>query len=424
MLQETHLQQREEQTQSSLVRSNFSQIWHLFLLSQCYKRPMACFYEGESYQAVVAELKATEVVLHIPNFVYVEQANHINIEISHANFSHQLELTIIHSEEEHNTCAIPHTIAAKLDYSQQDTLDFIHFPLRFTLDTIPYSKSYFIEAVTIDLLSRSQLRFIMQELCSDLPNLQTVYALVVDYLRNNIIYDFNFHVYARNQKIGLVQAVILNEKKTFFISDVRKKASYCDLLGANNLTNLHQICKAEQTGGTQSRKAYWYVKQCQDLSCNRKSYAIAPLWIFDTVVGFIGISTTLFDQGSILKQDACKLDLAAKLMSYAMSKATISHKYFHASHAQIVAIDKYGLSFKIKDKKVYHYLQWQKYLSLFLELEGRSNIELKAKIIQSQSLEQDEYRLKTEFYQIKPESILTLDKLLYECNKNRFQAAS
>lgn len=225
-----------------------------------------------------------------------------------------------------------------------------------------------------------------REIISDSPSLEIIFSMLVAILKE-INEDFSMRLFVRDKKMGQLQLdeaeeIILNTRKTFYISNVFKSTTYFSKQNYDVLTNFFDLFQK-----TAKEQEEFYALQHienlkkKDIEKYLLSYVIFPISLFDEIIGHIRVQSSQFDRKYISSYDAQRLHHLGELFSHAISKMSIRQSYFESksTSTRIINISLSGLLMELDNLVLFHYLQKHRRIKMLIDL-GEAKIEVYGEI--------------------------------------------
>ncbi len=410
------LSNRIHQTEDaqSVLFSQRNQIWHLFCLVTSDRRDVICSYGKKTYQGKIVELSRELAVLYISNFVNEKIAS-LRIEFIHADTSYWVEASIVSTYKQYLFLQIPYLFHSqkkrkKTRISSNDVL------LNFTLCYPPYPLTPIQNLYTNDFQNIYSLRFIINEVEKEYPNINLLYKMFTDHLYKMGL-EWSFHVCSSKEDpediSNIIDKIIREENAVFFIKNTQDIDTYHSKPTSQYLTNFHSYYEKLQSSSQAENDALFMKVQKEDTDNSLKSYAYAPLKALGKTIGHIHLTSSLFSKRVITEEDAIYLDMLSKFFTYAINKASITKKHYHPIGIPVLDISQTGLSFTI-EKELGECLIQEGYMQLKIIL-PENVINTKAKITRNELLkEKNKMKIGLEFYKSEPNTNLILENYIYK----------
>ncbi len=407
-----HRAGQEEVAEESILGSDINQIRHLFYWLRSEQRRVQVNYGAEEYKATVFEVTNTVAHMRMPGF-QGERARRCRIKFEIVNILYQFEVPIVDIGPETLAIKIPaHIQSAKRRKNRRIWVDDMY--MRWIIAYQPL----FGRRGTGQILE-ARYPHIVAELRRDEPDLYLVNHIVTEELAE-IAPDFEIKFYPEKYKRNLMETMIAQEKKTFYLGEVANVESYYKARRTYGLINYNREYRQilRTISEEEAAKQFEQLQQ-QDMHNHLANYVCAPLMIFDEVIGHIYVYSTVFDYGVLSEDQALQIDMLAQLMNYAMSKTVIARSYFRHTFSRVVNISMGGLLFELNNRTIFDYLTFHDHLKM--EIQIRHHLMHLSGEITRYYPTREGFNIGVRFYQAGPDDYKVLQNFVAERSRLMFE---
>lgn len=210
-------------------------------------------------------------------------------------------------------------------------------------------------------------------------------------------------------------------KKTIYIENTESLNSYFYPIQNVLFTNYERMYKTMlKTKSEEDVVKYFEDIRRKDLRNQINSYIISPIFLFDSIYGCLYLETSFVDRKRIYLEDAIKITMIAKSLSYAITKKVIYNTYFLEPLIEVRNISLSGVLLKLYSRTLYEYLIENDILRLNIEIKNKV-LSFLAIIVRMFSIGESEFYLALEFVEYFEDAFNELEKYLYELQQKKGQ---
>ena len=402
----------EEVAEESILGSDINQIRHLFYWLRSESRPVQVNYGAEEYRATVFEVTNTIAHMRVPGF-QGERARRCRIKFEIVNILYQFEVPIIDIGPDTVSIKIPAYIqSAKRRKNRRIWADDMY--MRWIIAYQPL----FGRRGTGQILE-ARYPHIVAELRRDEPDLYLINHIVTEELAR-IAPAFEIKFYPENYRRNLMETMIAQEQKTFYLKEVGASETYYKAQRTYGLINFNREYRQLLRTGSEEEAAKHFEKmQQEDMHQHLANYVCAPLMIFDAVIGHIYAYTTVFDRGVLSEDQALQIDMLSQLMNYAMSKTVIARSYLRHTFTRVVNISMGGLLFELNNRTIFDYLTFHDHLKMQIQIRHHL-MHLTGEITRYYPIK-DGFNVGVQFYEAGPDDYRVLQDFVAERSRLMFE---
>ena len=407
------------------IRFGIDRVRHIFSFLHIRKQYIRCDIADTVCQAFILDIKQKLAILYVKDLENLQIGDLYNFEMEfyYFNTKYQFDVFVSEIHGNHICIYIPDELqSTKRRKTERVLVD--DFFIRFTLAYPPFPVLPFKNLLPLEPRVYGSFSSIIEELEKDEPKMSFIYAEICNQIKK-MGFTPDLQIYPSGSQAkpsGIMEETMHKEKKTFFVADSREIESYFLPPEGERLTNLHRVYEDLEKESPGKGRSYCQEIQKQDTENSIRSYAYTPLIVFSSVIGYIKIFSTTFDQKTISEEQLENLDLLVQFLSYGIKKSIITQKYYYQINARVRNIGRGGLFFEIEDKKVLDYLISHIYLKITLEFEGYV-LNVKARIMQYYAMEEaGNYGVGVQFYKEDPDASMILENLIYEQKRSDLKA--
>ncbi len=208
-------------------------------------------------------------------------------------------------------------------------------------------------------------------------------------------------------------------KKTIYIENVESINSYFNPIQNVLFTNFERIYKMMLRTKTEEDVIHYFENiRKNDLRNQINSYIISPIFVFDSIFGYLYLESSFTERRRIYLEDAIKVCIITKVLGYALTKKIIHDEYFLEAKIEVKNISLSGILLKITSPTLFDYLIENDILRIKIIIKNRV-IECISIIVRMFSISENEYYIALEFLEFLDDSFSLLENYLYSLSKKR-----
>ncbi len=263
-----------------------------------------------------------------------------------------------------------------------------------------------------------QFTHLFREIKFDVPNLKLMNMIVTDYIRK-VSDEYELVIYKPGDGHDFIKNTLSKDNKTIYISDCADVDTYIEDLKSKYFKTFFEIYqeKVKDVGDFQARK-FFEVMQKKENRAFLVSYIIAPITMFDRVIGHIKVYSTAMDKHMLTRTDLEYIHEMTEIFSYGLTKVAIKGNTFNEiyTNTRIVDISISGLLFEISDENLFQYLKKHSSVKMYIPM-GKNKLEINGEIIRY-IISDDGYKLGVNFFSSNPGDMKILETYIYEKKGN------
>ena len=364
MILQTQKSRFRDFTKAKTEKRKF-RILNIFYLAKSNGINIIFWYSETYYRVRVIKVDVDNITFQVPNFqIQPQRMAVIYFEI--LNQYYHGTVRILKYENDYVTIASPE----ELKFFKDRIYKRVKFDDIFIRFNIEYSYLFDIKGRELEL--QNQYPYFFAEIIQDQPSVKLLYSMLLTKMKeigNNFSVEM---LYLRDPKtFTLFENILIKEKKTLIIEDVSKIESYIEPLPLEQLTNLNNYYKKRvHTIGEYNALLEIEELVREDSKSFLVSYLMAPIHIYDRVVGYVRINVDQFQKHWIHRLTAREFHTMCQIFSYGLTKIRVCNSYFNpnSNHTRILNLSVNGLLMEIFDKTLFEYSKKYKNLKIILPI--------------------------------------------------------
>ncbi len=399
----------------TILGSDVNIVKHLFYYLKADNREFEFIYEEEILIAAVEDIKADTVTLTIPDLVE-KGSRRARVRFEVMNINYQFEVAIQDIHHDLTTIRTPTELQSyQLRSNRRIPVDdlFMNFIILFR------SLAGGSREVGKNLYAESRFPHLMKEIRKDRPDIKLVNLILTDAVQK-VTKDYELKFFNELEFLSdddnLVKDVLQKLGHTIYISDCNRVESYIQPTNSEYLFNFHQTFESMMVefGEDYTREYFENLARTESREFF-VSYVIAPIRLYDDVVGYLKAYSTAMDRFTISYSQAIYIHELSEILSYAFTKGAIQFGSYETmqSTTRVVDISLDGLLFEIQDKRLFHYLKRHNIIKMFIPLKKEKTLILKGEIIRFLD-RGDHFHLGVNYFSSAPDDMLYLEDFLFE----------
>ena len=401
--------------EETIIGSDVNIVKHLFYYLKADNREFEFIYEEEILIAAVEDIKTDTVILTIPDLVEKgSRRARVRFEVMNINYQFEVAIQDIHHDQ--TTIRTPTELQSyQLRTNRRIPVDdlFMNFIILFR------SLAGGSREVGKNLYAESRFPNLMKEIRRDQPDIRLINLIVTDaILKVSKDYDLKFfnELEFLSETDSFLKNVLQNSGKTIYIPDCNRLDSYIHPTDGEFLFNYHSDYeKMKEEFGEEYSNEYFENMRKTESRDFFVSYVIAPIRLYDDVVGYLKAYSTAMDRFTISHTQAIYIHELSEIISYAFTKGAIQFGSYETmqSTTRVVDISLDGLLFEIQDKRLFHYLKRHNIIKMFIPLRKDRTLLLRGEILRYLD-RGDHYHLGVNYFSSAPDDMLYLEEFLFE----------
>ncbi len=390
MLERTRYLNLEIEKEFPKVYSDKNQIWHLFLLFQANERNLICRFQDQVYEGLILQISYQNAILNLKHFQGTN-ARSFEIEFIYNNTIYQLEVIITEFYREFVCIKMPEFLSSK-KHRKNPRVKVDDIYIHLTLAPPPYPKSGIPNINQNDFRLYGSLKNLLKILESDEPNLSFVQIEIMENFKK-WGFENEIHIYDDSNQNDIIYKTLLEEKKTLYIKNCNQIESYTENKLKEEYTNFHnsgdsQISNEKET--TPKTNTLIENLQKNDVVGGVSSYAIAPIFFFKKLIGYMRIASKMENTSSINEEIVNELTIFANSLSFGINKSYLAKKYAQQSYLKMIDLSIEGCSILIANQDLYEFIKEFSYVKIKTDIDHVS-LFLEAKVIHGKKDEEKNY---------------------------------
>lgn len=396
----------------TILGSDINQIRHIFYYLKSEKVPIKVSYSVDSYTGFIVHIEDILAEISILGF---EETSHRRLLLSFnfMNSLYQFEVTIHRVIKDRIFFFLP----LNIQFVSRRKYPRFYPSNLYAMINIEYI--YLFSQKEYEQQFHQQYTIVAQELKKTNPDIQIITRILL-YDIIKISPSFQLIFFNQNQipkqNEWLVKQ-LMSIKKTIYIENVESLNSYFIPIQNVLFTNLERIYKTMlRTKTEEDVIRYFESMRTNDLRNQLHSYIISPIFLFDSMFGYLYLETRFTDRKRIYMEDATKITIISKALSYALTKKIIHNSFFLEPKIEVKNISLSGILLKVHSPILYDYLIENDILRIRLVIKNKQ-IECLGIIVRMFSLSPNEYYIALELVEYFEDSFSVLENYLYNLSK-------
>ena len=397
---------KDDFTEITILGSDINQIRHLFYHLKAEEISLEVSYLTDVYTAQVLQVQEIFAELYVPGF---EEGGLRRCRLTLEAFRdlYQFEVSIHSIARDRITIRIP----AYIQTAQRRKNARAFVSDLFMKVNIVYQHMFNYR----DAAQLAETRFpsIIRELRRDEPDLYLINRIITEAL-NEISPYFDFEFYGENRPEDFRDRMLLDLNQTIYIHDTSTSDSYFQPRASSaGLANFQkEFMRLSRMSSAREAEQYFEKLRQQDSRNFIHNYVLAPLKIFNEIVGRIFIHASSLEKNYISFEQARLIDVLAQLLSYAMTKNAIYRSYFQHTMIRVSNISLTGLLFELQDDALFDFLTFHDHIVMKLSI--RHNTLVLKGVISRYYPSENGYMIGVNFTDAAPDDYRILENFIYE----------
>jgi hypothetical protein len=401
--------------EETIIGSDVNIVKHLFYYLKADNREFEFIYEEEILIAAVEDIKTDTVILTIPDLVEKgSRRARVRFEVMNINYQFEVAIQDIHHDQ--TTIRTPTELQSyQLRTNRRIPVDdlFMNFIILFR------SLAGGSREVGKNLYAESRFPNLMKEIRKDQPDIRLINLILTDAIQKvSKDYDLKFYneLEFLSETDSFLKNVLQSSGKTIYIADCNRLDSYIGETTGEFLFNYHSdFEKMKEEFGEEYSYEFFETMRKAESRDFFVSYVIAPVRLYDDVVGYLKAYSTAMDRFTISYSQAIYIHELSEIISYAFTKGAIQYGSYETmkSTTRVVDISLDGLLFEIQDKRLFHYLKRHNIIKMFIPLQKDRTLILRGEILRYLD-RGDHYHLGVNYFSSAPDDMLFLEEFLFQ----------
>ena len=398
--------------EDTILNSDINRVRHLFYFLKAKGREIEITYMQERYSARISQISEDELTLTLSGFKEgAIRRCRLRFEAYKELYQFEVPILLIATDQ----------IVVKTPSFIQSVQRRVYPRIRpddLFMKFIIYWRPL-LGMTGPDFFSESRYPQIIMELRKDLPNLYLLNRIFSEEIQK-ISPTFRLKIYSKDDPGGesLMEKVMRSTGKSVYIKDVGKIENYYENMVHDKLVNYRGVYLKLLKEDSEENRADEYFKELHNKERNEflSSYVCVPLRIYSRIAGYLYVYTTALEKNILSYEQALRLELLCRLMSYAMSKSVISRYYYANPVTRVVDIGLSGLLFELRDEELYKYTIDNSFIKMEIPLRQRT-LKLMGEITRYFPSEKV-YNVGVRFLESAPDDWRYLEEYVYNVSKS------
>ena len=398
--------ENEPAEKHTILGSNINEIRHIFYYLKSNKVPITIHYLIDTYTGFVDDVFDLYCKIHVVEFEETS-FRRCRISFNFLNTYYEFEVNLYKVEKDYLYLYLPLNIqyTSKRKYPRFYP-ENLYANLNVLFNNLFSEKEY--EQIFLQNYPK-----IIQEFQSDLPNLGIILRIILEEIQK-ISPNYFIYILDKNKKQESWHIKqMFSIKKTIFIDNTDDLTSYYHPINSSILTNFERIHKNMlKTLSNEDVIKFFENIQNQDIREQKNSYIISPIFCFDNIIGYIYLETSYIERKRIFLDDAIKVAILSKILSYTLNRIIFYQSYYKESRAQVKNVSLSGILIKINSKTIYNFLIDNDLLKIELEIMNQI-LHFKGIITRMFTVSENDFNIAIEFYEYIDDSFKLLENYVY-----------
>ncbi len=398
----------------TILGSDINEIRHIFYYLKSNRIPINVEYLIDQYTAFVIDVYDIYIKFQILGF---EESSfrRLKIAFNFLNVYYQFEVNIYKVEKDYVYIYTPNTIqfTSKRKFPRFYPNN-LYARFNVVYDNLFTQRQY--EQLVLQIYPK-----IVNELNQEVPNLNIILrTLLADLEKISNDYTINISNSKEIKKTDdwLVKQM-LSIKNTLYIENTDNLPSYFAPIPSSILTNFERLQKNMlKTENEENVIKFFESIQKKDIRNQKNSYLIAPIICFDDIIGYIYLETSYVERKRIFFDDAIRIAIISKILSYTIERIIFYHSYFLEPKTLVKNISISGILLRLDSRKIFEFLINNDQLKIELELDNKTAGFLGI-ITRMFTSKENEYNVAVEFYDFIGDSFKILENFIYKLQTSK-----
>lgn len=404
----------------TILGSDINQIRHIFYYLKSQRVPIRVYYSLDSYTGFIVNVEDIFGEIDIVGFEETSYRR-LTLSFNFMNNLYQFEVTIYNVNKERILFYLPLNIQfiSRRKYPR-------FFPDKlYAQINIEFQKLF--SQVVYEQLFHQQYPLILNELKKLEPDLGIILRIFLSEI-NKISSNYELHFLKQrtipNKNKEWLIKQMLSIKKTIYIENTENLNSYYKPIQNVLFTNYEREYKSMLKTKTEEDIMHFFETiQKKDIRNQINSYIISPIFIFDSIYGYLYLDTTFIDRRKIYFEDAIKISMITKAISYAITKKIIYRNYYLEPSILVKNISLSGILLKINSKTLYDFLIENDILKITIEIKNQI-LNFIGVIVRMFTTSEDELYAALEFTEYLEDSYYLLENYIYSLRAKKGATSS
>lgn len=399
----------------TILGSDINQIRHIFYYLKSQKVPIRVYYALDSYTGFITNV---EDIIGEIDIVGFEETSHrrLTLSFNFMNNLYQFEVTIYNVSKDRILFYLP----LNIQYISRRKYPRFFPEQLYAQINIEFQKLF--SQVVYEQLFHQQFPLIVNELKKPEPNISLISRIFFNEINkissNYELYFLKDQTIPNRNKEWLIKQM-LSLKKTIYIENTENLNSYYKPIQNVLFTNYEREYKTMlKTKTEEDIMNFFETIQKKDIRNQINSYIISPIFLFDSIYGYLYLDTTFVDRRKIYFEDAIKISMITKAISYAITKRIIYKNYYLEPSILVKNISLSGILLKINSKTLYEFLIENDILRITIEIKNQI-LNFIAVIVRIFATAEDEFYAALEFVEFLEDSYYLLENYLFSLQSKK-----
>lgn len=400
----------------TIIGSDINLIKHLFYYLQFEEVEFIFEYKDRYMTTKVRDVGMEFVELEVLGFEESD-THRAKIKFEVVNVMYTFEVVIEETRGSLVTIKIPTELqSAEMRHYRRVVVDdlFMSFVIQFK----SYKGGKFVSGDNIN--AERRFNYLFREIKKDMPDLKLLNIIITDYVRS-ISEDYELVIYRPGDGNDFIRSVLSTDNRTVFIPECSDIQSYIGRSENLYYKNFYQIFKEmAKTSDEYAAGKFFEKMQKAEIRNFMVSYIIAPITLFDNVIGHLKVFTTAMDKKILGSYHAEFIHELTEIASYGFTKIAIRKDNINTTYVdtRIVDISISGLLFEVSDESLYNYLKKHNSIKMNIPIPGKTTLVITGEIVRFSVAEDNSFKLGVNFISSNPDDMKILEQYIYERRGN------
>jgi hypothetical protein len=402
----------------TIIGSDINLIKHLFYYLKFESTEFIFEYEDRYMTVIVNDVHQDFVELNVLGFEE-SMTRRAKIKFEVVNVLYVFEVIIEEVKGSYVTIKIPSELqAAEMRKYRRVAVDDLF------MDFIILFKSFRggISMSGDNIHAEQQFTNLFREIRNDTPDLKLINLILTDYL-SKMAKEYEIVIYQPSDEYGVLRELFSIDTRSLFMADCADIENYIRDYKNNSYRSYYDLylLKSKEMGDFKALKFFEKIQK-NEVRNFFVSYIIAPMTLFDNVIGHVKIYTTAFEKQTLNYRQADSINEMMEIASYGLTKIAIRGNNFNSlyTNTRIIDISISGLLFEITDRNLFNYLKKHNSIKMNIPI-GNHFLNLSGNIVRFAETERDfepAYRLGVNFFNSSPGDMRILETYIHEKRGN------
>ncbi|MDW7977112.1 MAG: DUF1577 domain-containing protein [Leptospiraceae bacterium] len=399
----------------TILGNNLNEIRHILYYLKSKKVPIYIYYLVDTFTGFILDVEDIFVKVQVLGFEETS-FRRCRIAFNFMNVFYQFEVSIYRVDKDIITIYTP----LYIQYTTKRK-----FP-RYTTHNL-YAN---INIVYYQLFSHHEYENILkhhfpkiiEELQKDLPDLSMILRVMLQELEKiSDTYEIHFFSIETLKSLDWRIKQMKSIQKTIYIENTDSIRSYYAPINNPSITNFERFYRNMlKTNSEEDVLRFFENLMREDKRNQKNSYVYAPIFLFDEIIGYIYTETSYIERKKIFLDDAIKIHILSKVLSYTINRIIFYKGFYETSSALVKNISLSGILLNITSQYIYNYLIGNDLLKIELELFNQK-AKFLGMITRMFTLGEKNYNIALEFVEFFDDSFKILENFIFHLQKQELK---